>query len=200
MKYMTKQIVLIVVFFALTPLTLAVSLFSLLTISGSKITYPEEYETYVATNTTGVNIYAALPKTLPEVDGSVESVDSRPELVRQYLSRYNSPLEEYSEFIVNTADEAGIDFRFIPAIAQQESNLCKFIPPGGHNCWGWGIHSRGTLGFESYEEAIRTVTFGLKDNYIDMGYRTPDEIMKKYTPLSNGSWARGVNMFMEDML
>lgn len=201
MRLVPKQIMLITIFFIFTPLTLGVALFSLLTLNSSKLTNTQHYQKYLSTNVNnGVNIYAALPKTIPAVEARVNSSDARSELVRQYLARYNSPLEKYSEYIVKIADEAGIDFRFIPAIAQQESNLCKFIPPGGHNCWGWGIHSRGTLGFESYEAAIETVTFGLKKNYIDMGLRTPEEIMKKYTPSSNGSWANGVSTFMNEML
>jgi hypothetical protein len=55
------------------------------------------------------------------------------------------------------------------------------------------------LGFNSYSDAIETVSKGLKNNYIDEGLVTPDEIMTKYTPSSNGSWAHGVNEFMSEM-
>ena len=94
----------------------------------------------------------------------------------------------------------GMDFRLITAIAQQESNLCKIIPPRTYNCWGWGIHSEGTLGFDSYEEAIDAVTLGLKENYFNKGLTTPDTIWPKYTPSSpDGAWAKGVNQFMAEM-
>jgi hypothetical protein len=53
--------------------------------------------------------------------------------------------------------------------------------------------------FTNYEEAIETVSKGIKENYVDKGLTTPDDIMKKYTPSSNGSWANGVNEFMQDM-
>jgi hypothetical protein len=103
-------------------------------------------------------------------------------------------------YMVQKSDEYGLDYRLIPAIAQQESNLCKIIPPETYNCWGWGIHSRGTLGFNSYEEAIETVMQGLKKEYIDKGYTTPDTIWTKYTPGSpDGAWAKGVNQFMSAM-
>ncbi len=101
--------------------------------------------------------------------------------------------------IGDMADKYSLDFRLITAIAQQESNLCRIIPPGSHNCWGWGIHSESNLGFSSYEEGIETVSQGLKENYIDEGLTTPDQIMTKYTPSSNGSWAHGVNTFMSVM-
>ncbi len=97
------------------------------------------------------------------------------------------------------SDKNGIDWRLLVAIAQQESNLCKTIPENSFNCWGWGIHSKGTLKFSSYEEAIKTIARGLKRNYIDRGYTTAEEIMQKYTPLSNGSWAQGVSQFMEEI-
>ena len=105
----------------------------------------------------------------------------------------------YADYIVKTADEFNIDYRLTTAIAQQESNLCKVIPPKTYNCWGWGIHSEGTLGFSSYEEGIRTVTMGLSQNYMSLGLDTPEKIMSKYTPLSNGSWARGVEEFLLEM-
>jgi hypothetical protein len=50
--------------------------------------------------------------------------------------------------------------------------------------------------FGSYPEAIETITRTLATNYIAGGLNTPDQIMKKYTPSSNGSWANGVNYFM----
>ena len=101
--------------------------------------------------------------------------------------------------IIQIADYYDLDFRLTTAIAQQESNLCKKIPPGSHNCWGWGIHSRGSLGFDSYTDALDAVSKGLKFEYLDKGLSTPEEIMSKYTPLSNGSWAQGVSKFMEEM-
>jgi len=125
--------------------------------------------------------------------------DARPILIKNYLDSYHSPLAPFGDVIYETSQRYGLDYRLLVAIAQQESNLCKKIPEGSYNCWGWGIHSRGTLMFSSFPEAIEEVARGLKENYIDMGYVTPEQIMKKYTPLSNGSWAAGVNQFMEEI-
>jgi len=105
----------------------------------------------------------------------------------------------YAQELVDASDIHGLDYRLLTAIAQQESNLCKIIPPGSHNCWGWGIHSEGTLMFDTFDEAIFTVAQGLKEEYLDKGYTTPEEIMEKYTPLSQGSWAYGVNKFMSEL-
>jgi hypothetical protein len=132
----------------------------------------------------------------------VEGSDARVAIVASFLERHNSPLEPYDyfgQFIVDTSDKYGVDYRLIPAIMMQESNLCKVIPPGSHNCLGFGIHSRGTLTFNSYEESIERATRELKSNYIDIGLTTPEKIMTKYTPGSNGSWADSVNQWIAEM-
>ena len=193
--FLNKRYLLLVSFFAITPLTLILSSAALLTFSS----YTEEEVFAIYVPGQEPNIFAALPSSLPSISGQVMEEDARPQLIREYLERYNSPMVGLEHFIVETADKHGLDYRLLTAIAQQESNLCKRIPPGSYNCWGWGIHSRGTLHFESYEHGIETVSAGLKKNYIDMGYTNPDEIMKKYTPLSQGSWAHGVNLFMRNM-
>ena len=196
-----KNLFLIVVFFTVTPLTLGTSLFSLLSLSrsGSLEKSNPTQVSVVQNPRSGVKVFASLPIDLPEISGEVSAKDGRSEMVRQYLDYYNSPLTPYSGFIVETADKYELDYRLITAIAQKESNLCKIIPPGSYNCWGWGIHSEGTLGFSSFEEGIEEVSHGLRTQYYDKGYETIEDIMSKYTPLSNGSWAEGVNTFMSEM-
>ncbi|HJX59596.1 hypothetical protein A2V61_01545 [Candidatus Woesebacteria bacterium RBG_19FT_COMBO_47_8] len=196
-----KNLFLIAIFFTVAPLTLATSLFSLLSLSkNGKAENPNLMESnYILYPQSGVKVFASLPTTLPEISGDPNTADARSEIVRQYLASYASPLVPYSDFIVATADRYQLDYRLITAIAQQESNLCKIIPPGSYNCWGWGIHSRGTLGFTSFEEGIDTVSQGIRNEYLNKGYETIEDIMSKYTPLSNGSWAAGVNKFMSEM-
>lgn len=198
-----KNITLIIIFLTLTPLALFTSIFSLYSLNRNETIQEEITQktvNLIDSPKSGLRVYASLPDHPKEVSGSIVVADARPEIVRQYLDRYNSPLEPLADFIVQTADTNGLDFRLITAIAQQESNLCKRIPYDTYNCWGWGIHSQGTLGFNSFEEGIETVSQGLKENYINKGYTTPDEIMTKYTPSSpNGAWAKGVNHFMEEM-
>jgi hypothetical protein len=147
----------------------------------------------------GVKVYASLPSFLPTVSGHATVSDARGEIVRQYLNHYDSPLEPYAVEIVEASDRYGLDFRLTTAIAQQESNLCKKIPAESNNCWGWGIHSRGTLGFSSFGEGINEVSRGIREEYLDKGFGSVEEIMGKYTPLSNGSWAEGVPKFMAEM-
>lgn len=132
----------------------------------------------------------------------VETEDARAEIVANFLERYDSPLKPYDYFgtkLVEIADRYNLDFRLVPAIAMQESNLCKRTPEGTHNCLGFGIHERGTLGFDSYEAGFERAAREIKANYVDIGLTSPQEIMTKYTPSSNGSWAESVNQWMAEM-
>ncbi len=146
-----------------------------------------------------VRIFASLPGAYPSQSIKLTEADARIPIIHSYLLKFGSPLAPYAEKIVSEADKVGIDFRLLTAIARQESNLCKYAPDNTYNCWGWGIHKAGTLGFESYTEAIEVVSLGLKQKYIAQGLVTPEEIMSKYTPSSNGSWAYGVQSFLDDL-
>jgi hypothetical protein len=196
-----KNMILIAIFFLITPITLGISLFSLFSLKTSALAVsPTNPINKISSPFSGVQVYASLPAKLPAVSGEVGVGDARVEIVRQYLKSYDSPLTPYTEEVIRVSDKYGLDYRLLPAIAQQESNLCKVIPPGSYNCWGWGIHSAGSLGFDSYNEGLDTVAKGLKTNYIDKGYVTVNEIMSKYNPISpDGAWGKGVESFMSDM-
>lgn len=117
--------------------------------------------------------------------------------LKRFFRKYNSNLYNHAEIIVKTADKYEFDYRLLPAIAMQESGLCRVIPNDSHNCWGWGIYGSKVTRFDSYPDAIETVSKGIKKYYIDKGLTTPEQIMSKYTPSSNGSWANGVNTFIQ---
>lgn len=151
---------------------------------------------------------SAVMLSQPEPQGSqglhfdLQKADARVEIVKSFLERYKSPLqpaEHYAKALVEAADRYGLDYRLLPAIMMQESNLCKNSDPALHNCLGFGIHARGTLGFETYEEGFDRAARELKERYIDIGLTTPEKIMTKYTPSSNGSWAASVNQWIEEM-
>lgn len=133
----------------------------------------------------------------------IESEDARAELVAKFLERHNSPMQPYDYYgrkLVEIADRYHIDFRLLPAIAMQESNLCRNTNPGApNNCLGFGIHKRGTLDFDSYEAGFERAGRELKAYYIDRGLTTVELIESKYTPSSNGSWASSVNQWMAEM-
>ena len=134
-----------------------------------------------------------------DVTQNISSDDARPLIIRKYLEKYKSPLVPYSDLIFKLSQDYGFEYYWIVAIAQQESNLCKKIPEGSHNCWGYGIHKRGTLSFDSYELSLKSYAEYLKREYFDKGLNTPELIMSKYCPSSNGSWAKGVWQFINEM-
>jgi hypothetical protein len=133
------------------------------------------------------------------VEAQIVGEDARPLIIKRYLEKYKSPLAPYSNLIFELSETYGYDYYWIVAIAQQESNLCKKIPEDSHNCWGYGIHKNGTLRFDNYELALRSYAEYLKRQYFDKGLNTPELIMKKYCPSSNGSWAYGVRHFIDEM-
>lgn len=133
------------------------------------------------------------------IEATAMGADARPELIKKYLEKYKSPLAPYSDLIFEMSELYGYEYYWIVAIAQQESNLCKKAPEGSHNCWGYGIHKKGTLKFDNYETAIKSYAEYLKRVYFDKGLNTSELIMKKYCPSSNGSWAKGVNQFIEEL-
>ncbi|MFA7300955.1 MAG: hypothetical protein WC069_01415 [Candidatus Shapirobacteria bacterium] len=135
----------------------------------------------------------------PVVSNVVVANDARPVIIERYLKKYNSPLLPYSRLIFDLSQTYGFDYYWIVAIAQQESNLCKKIPENSHNCWGYGINSAGTLRFDNYELALKSYAEYLKRQYFDKGLNTPELIMKKYCPHSNGSWAYGVQQFIDEL-
>ena len=130
---------------------------------------------------------------------NISSDDARPLIIKKYLEKYKSPLVPYSDLIYQLSNDYGFEYYWIVAIAQQESNLCKKIPEGSHNCWGYGIHKRGTLSFDNYELSLKSYAEYLKREYFDKGLNTPELIMSKYCPSSNGSWAKGVWQFINEM-
>jgi len=123
--------------------------------------------------------------------------DARVKALSQFLASYQSPLTPYAEKIVLISDKYGFDYGLLPAIAMVESGLCRQIPVDSHNCWGWGIYGKTVTRFVSYDEAIDKVAKGIKQEYIDKGFVTPEQIMTKYNPSNHNNWLGKVNFFLE---
>lgn len=134
--------------------------------------------------------------SLKGIESEMKFADARASNLRSFLARYNSVLYDHADKIVAEADKYGFDYRLLVAIAFQESTLCKKIPVDSHNCWGWGIYGNNVIRFASYDEGIEKVSKGIKENYLDKGLITASQVMAKYAPSSPGSWAFGVNTFL----
>ena len=139
------------------------------------------------------------PETTSHYQQKILLADNRVANLKAFFRKYNSPLYPYAQKIVEVSDKYHFDYRLLPAIAMQESNLCLKIPENSYNCWGWGIYGNKVTRFSSYDEAIEVVAKGIKLEYLDKGLITASQIMKKYTPPSSGSWAYGVNLFLKDL-
>ena len=128
-------------------------------------------------------VFSALPSQKTDIITSVKTADARAEILRQYLARYESPLEPLADLIVSVADENDFDYRWMVAIAQQESNLCKRIPEDSYNCWGWGIYGDKVTRFDSFEEAIRRIAPQFKEIFLQNNHsKDPFKVMRTYTP------------------
>lgn len=135
------------------------------------------------------------PFIIGDIESNVKLQDGRAAKLRRYLRSLNSPLFEHADLLVEEADRNGYDYRLLVAISLQESLACRKIPENSYNCWGWGIYGDTITRFDSYEGAIRTVSAGMKRNYLDKGLITTEQIMSKYNPSSTGSWAQAVRYF-----
>lgn len=141
--------------------------------------------------------FQALPDESNVSSIAVENNDARAQALEEFFSHYKSPLSGLGQHIVNEADKNKIDYRLLPAIAMQESTLCKRIIPSSHNCWGWGIYGTKVTKFESFEKAISTISQRLSVKYVQKGYTTPEQIVQKYTPSDDGKWSGTVSMMMD---
>ncbi len=190
-----RNLYLLISFLVLAPLVLITNIILLLYFSYQK-NQPYAYINALPKQSVA---YAALPTIQNISHGEIIQEDARVEMVRQFFAKYNSPLEPFAQDVIYQADLYGLDFRLIPAIAMQESNLCLKAPPDSNNCWGFGIYGKQVQKFSSYSEGIAQVTKTLATVYKKNGLEKPEEIMTKYTPSSNGSWAYGVNHFMNQL-
>ncbi|KKQ45599.1 MAG: hypothetical protein US62_C0012G0013 [Candidatus Woesebacteria bacterium GW2011_GWA1_37_8] len=193
-----RKVVFIFIFFAFTPLTLFLSILSLSALSTHEEKYSKTRE-FVNYPKPGAMVYASVPQEVPYITTTIVSADARVSIVKNFFLEYDSPLSDFAGYVVTTADKYGIDWRLIPAISAKESGACRVIPEGSYNCWGWGIHSKGTLMFDNYNEAIETVTKGLKEKYIDNGLVTPEEIMTRYAHPDSTTWAEGIYFYMDKL-
>jgi len=182
------------------PLTIAVSVFSVWQLTNVKPRPIEEVEKgAVLGSKMPIELYSALPSVVRSIDQEIVVGEARPIIIKQFLESYSSPITPFAESIFLASEKWDIDYRLIVAISQCESNLCKRIPEGSYNCWGWG---NGETRFESWDQAFNQVAKTLKEQYIDKGLITPEQIMPKYVPPSvekGGPWAKCVNQYLEEM-
>ena len=118
--------------------------------------------------------------------------------IDNFLKKRGSPMAGMGSVFVAAGKRYGIDPRLVVSISGIESSFGKKIY-GSHNAWGWGPGKP----FSSWEEGINTVSQGLARGYISKGLRTPQQIVKKYAPGSDGNdegnWAKTVAQFLNEL-
>ncbi|KPJ70992.1 hypothetical protein AMJ51_00415 [Microgenomates bacterium DG_75] len=195
-----RKLALLLIFFIVTPTTLVVSFFTLIKVTQTKeiSALAKESVSQLASQPPS-RFYAALPEVLGEMTTAIETGDARPVIIEKYLEKHNSPLLPYADELLAVSEKYDVDYRLIVAIAQCESNLCKKSPEGSFNCWGF---ENGATKFLSWEQALDQVAKTLREDYLDEGLETPEEIMVKYAPPSvekGGPWAKCVIQFIDEL-
>lgn len=145
-------------------------------------------------------VYNTVPTTPEQPTGSIIESDARARIVDKFFLKYSSPMTGQGRTVVASADKHRIPFNLLPAIATCEGNAGRTMPTDSYNTYGWGVYGDKVTKFASWEEGIEVVSAGLRTGYYDKGLTTPEAIMTKYAPPSNGSWAVCVNQFMAEMI
>ena len=123
----------------------------------------------------------------------IKNPDPRVDQLKNFLNFYHSPLADYADCFVKTADKYQLDWRLIPAITGVESTFGKQIPLNSFNAYGW---NNGYFKFKSWEESIEHVAKVLSEKYYARGLDNPYKIGPVYAPPSK-TWAGKVVFFMK---
>ena len=119
-------------------------------------------------------------------------------VLEAFLEKYDSPLAPSAKSFVNSAETHDLDFRLVAAISGVESTFGKQCPTNSYNCWGWGIYGDNMIYFKSYNEAIETISKGIRERYINQWKaETVYDIGRYYA--ASPTWAIRVDYFMNQI-
>ncbi len=127
-----------------------------------------------------------------------ERTDNRAQILKDYLNQYNSPLSGSAQTFINEADRYNLDWKFVAAISGLESSYGKHIPPNSYNGWGWGIYGDNVKYFTSWNEAIATISKGLREQYMDK-WGAQDVYSIGHIYAASPTWAERVSGIMANM-
>jgi len=130
-------------------------------------------------------------ETKTETYPSLNEYFFKAKAIEEILSEYQSPLVQESEIFIKSCKKYNLNCYLLPSIAGLESSFGRFIYPQSYNPFGWG---GGYIIFSNWSDAIDTVAKGLKENYLDKGAKTVDEIGVIYS--QSPTWAVRVNWFI----
>jgi hypothetical protein len=144
-------------------------------------------------------IYASTPLTLKDMNYSIYTRDSRAQKINAVFKEYKCPLEGLGEVFVYEADKYNIPWWLVASVSFQESSCGKKTPePSGlesYNAWGWAVYGDNVQTFDNWVRGIETVSEYMSERFYQKGITEPCDIMKTYTPPSQGSWCEGIKYF-----
>lgn len=191
-----RKLLILCSFFTITPVFLVFTAIFLIFLSFKQTTGEKGLSFFFRTPNTVA--YAALPDDVNVVSESIGIGDVRIGKVLNFLQSYHSPLADYASLLVQTADTYNIDYRWIPAIAMQESGGCQKVIGDSKNCWGYGIHGGKVKKFDSFAEGIDTVGRYLARNKSN-GLDTIEKLGGIYNPSNYNDWKGKVSLFLSEM-
>lgn len=113
--------------------------------------------------------------------------------MRTYLESVKSPMVGYEQVLIDTAEQYGLDWTLLAAIAGTESTFGKRMPYQCVNPYGWGIYGENKLCFTDYSQAIAKVGEGIGTKYNTTSVAT---IAKKYNTVGTTKWLASTQFFM----
>jgi hypothetical protein len=143
-------------------------------------------------------IYSLAYTPLSRVLGLSTELTAEGKTIKKYLSFYQSPMKNSVPKLIEACNQYNIDPFLVVGIAQCETNLGKKSYQDCFNPFGLGIHSKGRLCFNNWEDSYFKMAKVLRNDYYDKGLNTIEQIMEVYCPNSlknGGSWARCVTKF-----
>jgi hypothetical protein len=135
-------------------------------------------------------------------DPAVQILKAKGDAIDAYFKEHNMPLVGTGLKMATEAENNGLDWRLVAAIAVRESTggkfECKKVP---NNAFGWGSCK---IGFNSNEHAIEIVAKNLGGNNPKTAYhyedKTTKQILRAYNPPSIvPRYAEQVIDIMEDI-
>lgn len=147
--------------------------------------------TFVAGNSAGINYTTFETKE----DKTKADLLLKKMVIKKVLEKYDSPLVGDIDAFITTCYKYNLDCYLLPSIAGIESTFGRYIYPGSYNSFGWG---GGTIMFNSYADGIETVGKGLRENYINKGAETVEQIGRIYC--EGNTWAGKVQFFMSQFI
>lgn len=135
-------------------------------------------------------------KPVDDYSIKAKKLDSKAKILASYLAKFDSPLQYHAQDFIDASSEYDLDWKLLPAIAGVESTFGKHIP-GGFNGWGWGVYGNQAIYFNSWREAIFTISKGLRENYLNKGLKDPYAMNRIYA--ASPIWGSKVTYFMQEI-